>query len=276
MRKNFDMIQGWVATHEGGYVNHPRDPGGATNKGVTQRVYDGWRRANGLPTQSVRSITEDEAVTLYRTQYWDTVKGDQLPSGLDYAVYDFAVNSGPSRAVKFLQRVIGVAADGQMGNVTLGKIKELEYENEIDDIVEELCTARWNWMKTLSTFKTFGRGWTRRVMGDEIGVQDGDSGVIDRAWKLARGAENIAEPTKPAAGKALEEDTKVTTRIRQGINLDTIGKIAGGGSIPTAIVAASQDEGPMQYALSGAVVIAALLGAVVVYKVLFSKAAAAA
>lgn len=270
MEQNFDQIQGWVATHEGGYVNHPRDPGGATNKGVTQRVYDGYRTRMGNVTQSVRHISEHEAVDVYHTQYWLKVWAHELPTGLDYAVYDFGINSGPSRSIKFLQREIGVSADGVMGNVTLGKIREVaQNPYNLAKLIEDLCTARWNWMQTLSTFDTFGRGWTRRVMGEEIGAQDADTGVIDRAVKLSRGA-RVAAPTRSAEGKAVEEDTRPIVRLQQALTLDNVGKVVGGSAVPTAFMAASQQEGPMQYALSAGVLVAIIFAAVVAYKLLFS------
>jgi lysozyme family protein len=121
---NFTKTTSWLLIHEGGYVDHPEDPGGATNRGVTQAVYDGYRIRKGKQVRSVRYIDDAEVYDIYRTQYWDKVWGDELPNGLDYAVFDFAVNSGPSRAIKFLQRVIGVPDDGIMGNVTMGKIRE--------------------------------------------------------------------------------------------------------------------------------------------------------
>ncbi|ARB06099.1 endolysin [Dinoroseobacter phage vB_DshS-R5C] len=260
---NFNQTTEWLLVHEGGFVNNPRDPGGATNRGVTQAVYDGYRRRKGLPKQTVRNITTQEVYDIYRTQYWDKVWADDLPQGLDYAVYDFAVNSGPSRAVKFLQRIIGVADDGVMGNVTMGAIAALP-RDQVDDVIIQLCTDRWNWMKRLRTWDAFGRGWTRRVMGEEIGVQDRDTGVIDRAVKLHNGAP-VTAPTRAAGGQAREQDERSTARARDGLNLDTIGTIAGGVA-PTAVVAAIQQEGPMQYALAGVVVLAALMAAVVFYK----------
>lgn len=265
---NFDKTTEWLLIHEGGYVNHPKDPGGATNRGVTQAVYDGYRRRKGKRQQSVRYIEDAEVYDIYRTQYWDKVSGDDLPSGLDYAVYDFAVNSGPRRAVQFLQRIIGVEDDGVMGNVTLGRIRELQAEGgeigEIGEIIERLCTDRWNWMQTLRTFRTFGRGWTRRVMGDEVGIQDRDTGVIDRAYRMWAQAE-VTAPTSEAPGRALEGDEKPTEKIREGFNLDTLGKVAAGVA-PGVATAAIQQEGPMQYALAAVVIMAAAMAALVFYK----------
>lgn len=159
MRDNYAASLAAVLVHEGGYVNHPRDPGGATNKGVTQRVYDDFRQRKGLPPRSVRSLEQSEVEAIYRKQYWDTVKGDELPKGVDYCVFDFAVNSGTHRASRYLQRAVGAAEDGQIGPVTLKAVNAMEPGCLIDGI----CNARMTFLKGLSTFDVFGKGWTRRV-----------------------------------------------------------------------------------------------------------------
>lgn len=269
MEANFDTETQWLLVHEGGYVNHPKDPGGATNRGVTQRTYDGYRKRMGLPIQSVRSIIMLEVLDIYKTQYWDKIAGDQLPTGLDYAVYDFAVNSGPKRAVQFLQELLGnVAADGIMGNQTLGALAAFG-PKDMPGLIEGYCEKRWNWMQTLTTWSTFGTGWTRRVMGEILGFQDSDTGVIDRAVKLYSGQRTTA-PLHTAAGKALEADTKATAKVAEGFNLNTVGTIAAGVA-PTAVVAAIQQQGPMQYALAAVVIVATILGAIVFYKKVLSK-----
>jgi len=114
MKSNYQTALAAVLKHEGGYANHPRDPGGATMKGVTQRVYDAFRRNKSLPTRLVRDIADDELQAIYRRQYWDATSCDDLPSGVDYAVFDFAVNSGVSRAATYLQTVLGVGVDGPL------------------------------------------------------------------------------------------------------------------------------------------------------------------
>lgn len=154
-----------VLRHEGGYVNHPKDPGGATNKGVTQKTYDGWRDKQGLARQSVRLIADDEVQAIYRRDYWDAVCGDQLPAGVDYAVFDFAVNSGINRASRFLQEVARVPADGKIGPATLAAVSAMNAR----DVVNRLCDARMAFLQGLSTFPTFGKGWTARV--DEVRVK---------------------------------------------------------------------------------------------------------
>jgi lysozyme family protein len=159
MKCNFDAALAAVLAHEGGYVNHPRDPGGATNRGVTQAVYDDWRSGRGLPARSVRHIAEDEVSAIYKRQYWDAVKGDDLPAGVDYCVFDFAVNSGTNRASRYLQQAVGATPDGQIGPATLAAVGC----KPPSEVVEAICDARMAFLKRLPTFDAFGRGWTRRV-----------------------------------------------------------------------------------------------------------------
>lgn len=159
MRANFDKALSAVLLHEGGYVNHPKDPGGATNRGVTQAVYDDWRRDHGLEKQSVKLISPAEVMAIYKYLYWDRIKGDELPTGVDYCVFDFAVNSGVNRAARYLQRAVGVADDGQIGPVTLAAVRAMD----AGCLTDGICNARLTFLKGLTTFRTFGKGWTRRV-----------------------------------------------------------------------------------------------------------------
>lgn len=151
-----------ILAHEGGYVNDPQDPGGATNKGVTQATYDGWRAKQGLPAQSVRQITADEVAAIYRRDYWDKVRGDDLPAGVGYAVFDFAVNSGPARAARFLQKVVSVPEDGVIGPATLAAVNSVAAVSA-EPIIDRLCDARLAFLRSLPTFARFGTGWSRRV-----------------------------------------------------------------------------------------------------------------
>ena len=197
MKQNYLIIQPWILAYEGGFVNHPKDPGGATNQGITQRTYDAYRRRIGHATQSVRLIDNVERDTIYRVQYWDAIKGDDLPSGVDAAVYDFAVNSGPSRAAKFLQRIVGVKQDGVIGLQTLDAVARMDSTQ----VIGQLCVDRMAFLRVARNPKTgallwpdFGTGWTRRVMGNADGAQDSDIGIIDRATRLARGSSLIPKP----------------------------------------------------------------------------------
>lgn len=157
MNSNFEKALALVLEHEGGFVHHKLDPGGATNKGVTQAVYDAYRKMRGRGPMSVKFITDEELRAIYKFQYWDKVHGDFLPVGLDYAVFDFAVNSGVTRAAKYLQAVVGVTQDGQIGAKTLAAI------HSPAAVINALCDRRIGFLCNLKTFLTFGKGWTRRV-----------------------------------------------------------------------------------------------------------------
>ncbi len=167
MQSNFEKSLAYVLEHEGGYVNHPRDPGGATNRGVTQAVYDAYRKTRGRGQQSVKFISTYEVRAIYKFQYWDRVQGDHLPLGVDYAVFDFAVNSGVSRASKFLQAVLGVAQDGQIGALTIASI------GSPTTTINALCDRRMGFLRSLANWLHFGRGWKKRVEGDDPKKVDG-------------------------------------------------------------------------------------------------------
>jgi lysozyme family protein len=243
---DFPQILPWVLAHEGGFVDHPDDPGGATMKGVTQAVYSAFRQRHGLPVQSVRNITDDELEAIYRRQYWDVVRGDDLPPGLDYAVFDFAVNSGPRRAAQFLQRVLGVADDGIIGERTLDAAKAASQAQAI----MMLCGHRLQWLQTLRHFKTFGRGWTRRVNE----VRDG---ALRRHKGLVHGVE--ASPADEGAAKAGGPQRASTTLAETLTSKEGLAVLAApvGGALATA----ATGDGPVQIAIAIVLVIAALVGA---------------
>lgn len=158
MKANFARCLDEVLKHEGGKVDHPKDPGGRTAYGVTQATYDAWRKKQGLSTRDVFKIERAEIEAIYRNEYWDKVKGDDLPPGVDLAVFDFAVNSGVSRAAKYTQRIVDVAQDGVIGPATLTAIRNYNGPLNID-----LCDERLRFLRALSTWDTFGRGWSARV-----------------------------------------------------------------------------------------------------------------
>ena len=147
-------------TFEGGRVDDPKDPGGRTAYGVTQRVYNGYRKARGLPIRDVWLIETREIVDIYKTGYWDKVWGDRLPDGLDIVVADGAINSGVSQAVKWLQRALGVRVDGIMGDATLTAANAV---NDVDTLIGRVIAAREAFLRALKTFKRFGKGWIRRT-----------------------------------------------------------------------------------------------------------------
>ena len=158
MNKNYDKCLETILHHEGGYVNHPEDPGGETNLGVTKRVYQEWGG-----TKDMKDLTFDDVAPIYKKNYWDKMKCDDLPSGLDLCVFDFGVNAGPGRAAKYLQTLIGTVADGGIGPNTLAKLKEYTDKTGVKETITNYQNDRQSYYEKLSTFKTFGRGWTRRV-----------------------------------------------------------------------------------------------------------------
>lgn len=157
MITNFQRALRLVLKHEGGYVNHPDDPGGATNKGITIATYRQFVKPNAT-IADLKAISDADVARVYKLQYWAKVQGDRLPDGLDYAVFDFAVNSGPGRAAQFLQDVLGVTADGQIGPETLAAASR-----DPAKAIANLCDKRLAWLKGLKTWPTFGKGWAARV-----------------------------------------------------------------------------------------------------------------
>ena len=152
-----------ILKHEGGFVNHPRDPGGATNRGVTigtlKRLKIDVDGDGDSDLVDLRNLREADAVRVFKLFYADKVCADLLPPGLDYAMTDFAVNSGPSRAVKHLQRILGVEQDGDIGPKTLARVAECSPTA----LIVSLCEGRMRFLRGLDTWDDFGKGWTARV-----------------------------------------------------------------------------------------------------------------
>jgi len=151
-----------VLDHEGGYVNHAQDPGGRTNLGVTQRTWEGW---TGKPSSEVemRALTVEMVRPLYRKNYWDAVRGDDMPAALALCVFDFGVNAGPARAARFLQRMVDAPQDGRIGPVTIAHVAGYMTKHGVAGAVKAYQDARRTYYTSLSTFPTFGKGWLRRV-----------------------------------------------------------------------------------------------------------------
>jgi lysozyme family protein len=164
MKGNFEGLLKVILHHEGGFVNHPKDPGGMTNLGVTKRVYDEWVGRESTE-EEMRNLTKEDVAPIYRKNYWDRCKCDELPDGVDLMVFDFAVNAGTGRSAKHLQEIIGTTVDGGIGPNTLKKMNEWidEQEDGVYELIDALSKKRQAYYESLSTFETFGNGWTRRV-----------------------------------------------------------------------------------------------------------------
>lgn len=163
MHDNFEACLKEVLKHEGGYVDHPADPGGATNLGITKRVWEEWV-GHEVSKDDIKALTVADVTPLYKERYWDVCKCDRLHAGLDYVVFDIAVNSGTGRAAKFLQAAVGVVADGRIGPITLSSVDHSTLSTR--ELIDIICNRRQKFWESLSTFPTFGRGWTRR--GEEV------------------------------------------------------------------------------------------------------------
>jgi len=155
---NWDNALKAVLHHEGSFVNHPLDPGGMTNLGCTKTVWEEWC-GHPVTEQDMRDLEAEDVAPLYKAKYWDKVKGDDLPAGIDYIVFDAAINSGPGRASKWLQECVGVQPDGIIGPMTLQVARAMVPM----DLVNLYCDKRLAFLKELKTWDVFGKGWERRV-----------------------------------------------------------------------------------------------------------------
>jgi lysozyme family protein len=153
MKDNFDECLKMLLHHEGGYINHPSDPGGETNLGVTKKVYQEWGG-----TKDMKDLTVEDVAPIYKKNYWDRCKCDDLESGVDWVVFDWAVNSGTGRSAKAIQKICGATQDGAIGPKTLALIGKQDTQY----VVEEFGKIRQDFYESLKTFDTFGKGWTRR------------------------------------------------------------------------------------------------------------------
>lgn len=154
---NFDVAFERLIGHEGGYVDHPDDPGGETNWGITLRT----ARSAGY-VGSMRNLTREQAKEIYRTEYWDRAKADQYDGAIAFQLFDAAVNHGIGQSIRFLQRAVDVADDGVVGRITLAAVHALS----VTDVLSRFNAERLEFYTKLSTWPSFGKGWARRVVGN--------------------------------------------------------------------------------------------------------------
>jgi lysozyme family protein len=167
MTKNFRDCLELVLKSEGGYIDHPKDPGGRTNLGVTQRVWEEWI-GHPATEKDMRELTPAIVAPMYEMRYWRTSYCEKLPRGLDLLVFSMAVNAGSGRSVKLLQDAIGVLPDGVIGPRTMAKINEANAETLIDKFSE----ARTAYYKGLKLFPVFGKGWLSRTDKERLEALD--------------------------------------------------------------------------------------------------------
>lgn len=221
---NFTKSLKLVLNDEGGYSNHPSDPGGATMWGITHIDYDAYRKRRGLSPKDVRRMTAAERDDIYKSKYWDGAQCDELPSGVDYCVFDGAVNSGVSQSVKWLQRAIGgITVDGHAGDVTVTSANEID----AGTLVESVCDQRMTFLRSLRTFKTFGKGWTRRVTG----VRSTALAMVDHV-----------EPDSAAVRYAPSAKAKIVDQAEPVVSQTTATAATAGTASASAIVQQVQDQ----------------------------------
>jgi lysozyme family protein len=160
MINNFDKCLEELLIHEGKFVNHPEDRGGITNLGVTIRVWEEWV-GHPVSEKEMQNLTPLMVKPLYKRKYWDACNADNLISGLDYVVFDVAVNSGVGRAIKLLQSCVGATPDGSFGSITNALVKKAS--SNPNKIIELYSAKRLEFLESLRAFTTFGKGWSRRV-----------------------------------------------------------------------------------------------------------------
>lgn len=159
MKNNYDAALQHVLKSEGLWSDNPKDPGGATMKGITFAVFKEWKKNPNLTKDDLRNISDQDVHDLYKQLYWNKVRGDDLPSGVDYAVFDAAVNMGVGRAAKLIQKAAGVTADGAIGSGTMQAVESADPK----ELIEKFSQLKEEFYRGLSTFDTFGKGWLRRV-----------------------------------------------------------------------------------------------------------------
>ncbi len=192
---NFITALAFVLRWEGGYVDHPADSGGATHRGITLASLADWR-GHEVSKADLRALSRGETERIYRARYWDALSGDDLPAGLDLALFDLAVNAGSARAIRLLQQHLALVEDGRLGPLTWQALRRAEGSA----LIRGLCAARRDFLRKLPSFPVFGRGWLARTRA-----------VEDQALRFAGGQASRfgrqAECSTRTAGYSTQKET---------------------------------------------------------------------
>jgi len=232
MRENFPKSMPVILAYEGGWANHPRDPGGVTLEGIIQRVYDGFRTRKGRRIQPLTKAMrftpawEAERNEIYKVQYWDAVRGDDLPDGIDVVVFDSGIMSGPRQAILWLQRSLRMNdCDGHIGEATLAAI---ENHPDHDALIAEICARRLGFCQHLSTWPDFGKGWAKRIANLK---------QIGQAW-----ATGSVGPQPVAAHQQLGDAKAYASDVAQpAVDANDAVKASIGGGTVTAVLEQARD-----------------------------------
>jgi len=167
MKDNFESSLAHVLLLEGLWADHPADPGGATMKGITLETYRHYRMNPHITKEELRFITDEEVADIYKIGYWDKCKCYDLPNGIDFLVFDAAVNMGVGRSAKLLQEAVGASADGMIGPITLAAANAAN----VDITIERFSQLKEAFYRSLPHFGTFGTGWLNRVVSTKSFAQ---------------------------------------------------------------------------------------------------------
>lgn len=259
MKENYARAIAIELVYEGGYVDNPKDPGGATMKGVTQGTFNSWRARHGEAIEAVRNISDAELDAIYKTDYWDRVECDVLPAGVDLCMFDAAVNSGVGSASSWAQAVCGVTVDGDFGPKTKTAIQAMDPETFIRDF----NSRRLGTLKRLPTWSTFKNGWSARISNGQ---------KIELAWAQAGdGPDPIQAHTVGGNAKANPATIPVSKTSVIVTQAATVGGAvtAGAAQAGQSLTGLSDTFAWMKYVLGGLTIVGAAAG-LIVY---FSKAA---
>jgi len=200
-----------IFPYEGGYVDHPRDPGGATNMGITFSVLKSWR-GTAITKQDVKNLTKAEAAEIYAKRYANPLRFNDLPLGPDLPILDFGINSGISRSAKYTQAIVGVAQDGQIGPQTLSALSRMDRR----DFIKKLCAKRLGFVQGLKIWDTFGKGWSRRIAHVEA-----------KALSWVSTKPQLQDDAKAARDKAIAQGSGAAVGTGGGVGVDQAPDLGG-------------------------------------------------
>lgn len=268
MQDNFPRALARVLRYEGGKVNDPQDPGGKTNQGITQATYNAWLHRQGRASADVYNIAEADRDAIYKTQYWDIIKADELPTGLDLCVFDAAVNSGCGQAIKWLQAAMQPAYAGQVDGVAGTKTMDaVAGFSDPVDLIEDYCSRRLGTLQRLKTWARFGKGWHARIAN----VQK-----TALSW-----ADSAPEPDAPdiagAGGSAKGQVSDIKPPVVSQITAHVTTVATGAGTVASQTASQVQGVGDIfswaKYVFGGLTLMGALAGMVAFFATKLNDAA---
>lgn len=253
MQTDYPKAEGTILVYEGGYSNNPKDPGGATMKGITQATYNSWQARHGLPPGPVKDIPDATVAAIYKHDYWDRMNCDEMPAGVDLCLFDAAVNSGVGGATSWAQGVLGLPTDGDFGPKTKAAILSDDPEN----FIRGFNSRRLATLKRLPTWGEFGKGWSARIANGQ---------KIELAWAQAgEGPDPAQVHTIGGHAKAKPTDIPVNKGRVIATNITTAGgaAITGGATVAQQITPLGETFAWIKYILAGITGVSAIVGLIV-------------